>query len=55
MTSEKMTIIITIQIINNKLGKDSNFYLLDKLSIEKLRQIQDKLIPVYNQSIKNKG
>lgn len=58
LTEEAMTVIINIQCMNTKINENYNtiedFYNLQWKNIDDLRQMQDNLIPLYNESIKNK-
>jgi hypothetical protein len=54
MTPEKMTVIINIQAMRRRAGMEEiPYWNLESMSIERLRKMQDALIPVYNEAVKS--
>jgi hypothetical protein len=53
MIPEKMTLIINIQTMRRKAGlEEIQYWNLESMSIERLRKMQDELIPIYNKAVK---
>ena len=50
----KMTVVVTIQAMSDKLGDPCDFDELWAMSLKELRELQDKLIKQYRKTI-NKG
>ena len=50
----KMTVVVTIQAMSDKLGDPCDFDELWAMSLDELRELQDKLVKQYNETI-NKG
>ena len=54
MTPEKMTVITNIQMMQDAINGKPEWERLQYLSLQELRDEQDKLIPKYNDAVKRR-
>jgi hypothetical protein len=57
VTPEQMNVIVNIQMMKNKIDPaydwTKHYKRLHKLSVDELRAEQERLIPLYNEAVKN--